>query len=155
MVGTVAQAMSGNREWTEDVLLRVRLAPADGRYANGLVAGSKAMELFADLETELALREGGDEGLCARYHDVEFLAPLHVGDFVEARARIVERGNRSRRVEAELYKVLGSDEHGHAITYPKPVLAVRATATIVVGRMGVNEATADIGSPHSTPAIQT
>ena len=45
--------------------LRVRIAPGDARYAGGLVAGSWTMELFADLETELALREGGDEGLCA------------------------------------------------------------------------------------------
>jgi acyl-CoA hydrolase len=126
-----------------EVLLRMRLAPADARYANGLVAGSKAMELFADLETEIALREGGDEGLCARYHDVEFLAPLHVGDFVEARARIVARGNSSRRVEAELFKVLSSDGDGCAITYSEPVLAVRASATIVVGRTRAGAAARD------------
>lgn len=115
-------------------LLRVRLGPSDARYANGLVAGAKAMELFGDLETELALLEGGDEGLCASYDSVEFLARLHVGDFVEARARVVARGNTSRRVEAELYKVLGTDVDGRAVTYPEPVLAVRASATIVVGR---------------------
>jgi 3-keto-5-aminohexanoate cleavage enzyme/3-aminobutyryl-CoA ammonia-lyase len=92
------------------------------------------MELFGDLETELALLEGGDEGLCASYDSVEFLAPLHVGDFVEARARVVARGNTSRRIEAELYKVLGTDVDGCAVTYPEPVLAVRASATIVVGR---------------------
>jgi 3-aminobutyryl-CoA ammonia-lyase len=92
------------------------------------------MELFGDLETELALLEGGDEGLCASYDSVEFLASLHVGDFVEARARVVARGNTSRRVEAELYKVLGTDADGCAVTYPEPVLAVRASATIVVGR---------------------
>ena len=57
-----------------------------------LAAGSKAMEIFADLETEIALREGGDEGLCVAYDMVEFLAPLRSGDFVEGRARVVGRG---------------------------------------------------------------
>jgi acyl-CoA hydrolase len=94
------------------------------------------MELFADLETELSLREGGDEGLCVTYDMVEFLSPLHVGDFVEARAEIVDRGNTSRRISAELYKVLGADERGLVVRYDEPVLAVRATATIVVGVSG-------------------
>ena len=114
-------------------VIRVRLAPGDARYAGGLVAGSKALELFADLETELALREGGDEGLCAGYERVDFLAPLHVGDFVEARAWIVERGKTSRKLDAELYKLLSVDENGIGQVQDPPVLAVRARATIVVG----------------------
>ena len=114
--------------------LRLRLGPGDARYAGGLVAGAKAMELLGDLETELALNEGGDEGLCAGYDNVEFLAPLHVGDFVEGRARVVARGKSSRRIEAELYKVLSVDDEGRAIHYNEPVLAVRASATLVVGR---------------------
>ena len=113
--------------------LRVRLAPADARYAGGLVAGSKAMELFADLETEIALREGGDEGLCRAYDMVEFLAPLRVGDFVEATARVVERGRTSRKIYAEVHKVLSVDEAGRIVDLPEPVLAARASATIVVG----------------------
>jgi 3-aminobutyryl-CoA ammonia-lyase len=126
--------------------LRLRLGPADARYARGLMPGSKAMELLGDLETELALREGGDEGLCAGYDSVEFLAPLHVGDFVEGRAQVVERGTSSRRIEAELYKVLSVDEDGLAVHYDEPVLAVRASATIVVGRTaqaGAQAASAD------------
>jgi len=119
--------------------LRLRLGPADARYAGGLVAGAKVMELFGDLETELALRDGGDEGLCAAYDMVEFLAPLHVGDFVEARAEIAYRGRSSRRIEAELYKVLSTDEDGVAVVYDEPVLAARASATIVVGRNVVAE----------------
>ena len=114
--------------------LRVRLAPSDARYAGGLVSGSKVMELFADLETEIALREGGDEGLCRAYDMVEFLAPLRVGDFVEATARVVERGRTSRKIYAEVHKVLTVDEVGRAVPLPGPVLAARASATIVVGR---------------------
>src|SRR3712207_1448204 len=113
--------------------LRLRLAPSDARDAGGLVAGSKVMELFADLETEIALREGGDEGLCAAYDMVEFLAPLRVGDFVEATARVVERGRTSRKIYAEVHKVLSVDEAGRDISPPEPVLAARASVTIKVG----------------------
>jgi acyl-CoA hydrolase len=109
------------------------LAPADARYAGGLVAGSKALEIFADLETEVALREGGDEGLCAAYEYVEFLAPLHAGDFVEARARVVRRGNTSRTLDLELHRVLSVNAEGIGAIEDPPVLAVRARATIVVG----------------------
>jgi 3-aminobutyryl-CoA ammonia-lyase len=114
--------------------LRLRLAPSDARYAGGLVPGSKAMEIFADLETELSLLEGGDEGLCASYDMVEFLAPLRVGDFVEATAHVVSRGRSSRRIYAEVHKVLSVDEVGRNSSPPEPVLAARASATIVVGR---------------------
>jgi 3-keto-5-aminohexanoate cleavage enzyme/3-aminobutyryl-CoA ammonia-lyase len=114
--------------------IRLRLAPADARYAGGLVPGSKAMEVFADLETEIALREGGDEGLCAAYDMVEFLAPLRVGDFIDATARVVRRGRTSRRIYAELFKVAGVDDAGRGRHHDPPILAARASATIVVGQ---------------------
>ena len=117
-----------------DAVIRLRLAPADARYAGRLAAGSKAMEIFADLETELALREGGDEGLCVGYDMVEFLAPLRSGDFVEGRARVVERGRTSRRIAAEIHRVLEVDEDGVLVPSDGPVLAARASVTIVVGR---------------------
>ena len=47
------------RSADDEAMIRLRLAPSDARYAGNLVPGSKAMEIFADLETELALREGG------------------------------------------------------------------------------------------------
>ena len=114
--------------------IRLRLAPADARYAGGLVPGSKAMEIFSDLETELSLIEAGDEGLLVAYELVEFLAPLHVGEFVEGRARVVSRGRSSRAVEAELYKVVAVDSAGCGAAIESPQLVARAHATIVVGR---------------------
>src|SRR3954469_15727180 len=99
-------------EGPPDATLRLRLGPGDARYADGLVPGSKAMELFGDLETEVALREGGDEGLCVAYDMVEFLTPLRVGDYVEASAWVVSRGRTSRKLHLELLKVLSVDEHG-------------------------------------------
>jgi enamine deaminase RidA (YjgF/YER057c/UK114 family)/acyl-CoA hydrolase len=129
-----AVAAAAPRPDDGDAVIRLRLAPADARYAGGLAAGSKAMEIFADLETELALREGGDEGLCVAYDMVEFLAPLRSGDFVEGRARVVARGRSSRRIAAEIHKLLEVDEDGILLPSERPVLAARASVTIVVGR---------------------
>ncbi|MFC6236969.1 PaaI family thioesterase [Longivirga aurantiaca] len=126
--------MPEDRSAAAEAVIRLRLAPSDARYAGGLVAGSKAMEIFADLETELSLLEGGDEGLCVAYSSVNFLAPLRVGDFVEGRAHVVERGNTSRLVEASLYKVASVDDRGRLIPQDGPILAATAVATIVVGR---------------------
>jgi len=114
--------------------LRLRLGPADVRYGTDLVAGATALELFGDLETELALRIYGDEGLCVAYHSVEFLAPLRAGDFVEGRAWVVGRGRTSRRVRAELHRVFAAGPDGLGGPLDPPVLAVRAEATIVSGR---------------------
>lgn len=115
-------------------LIRLRLAPSDARYAPGIAAGSKAMEIFADLETELCLLEGGDEGLCAGYESVEFLAPLLVGDFIEARGKVVARGRSSRKIDIELFKIHSVDADGIKVPQDGPILAVRATVTVVVGK---------------------
>lgn len=117
-----------------DSRIRLRLGPGDGRYAGGLIAGAKVMEIFGDLETEIALREGGDEGLCVAYDAVEFLAPLRVGDFIDATARIVERGRTSRKIVLELHKVASVGPDGRGGHHDPPVLAARASVTIVVGR---------------------
>jgi 3-aminobutyryl-CoA ammonia-lyase len=122
-------------ETTEmEVLIRLRLGPDDARYGGDLVAGATAMAIFGDLETELAIRTYGDEGLCVAYHSVEFLAPLRPGDFVEGRARIVSAGRTSRRVQAELYKVIAAEPDGRASVPDPPILAARAEATIVSGQ---------------------
>ena len=119
-----------------EVLIRLRLGPADARYGGDLVAGATAMAIFGDLETELAIRTYGDEGLCVAYHSVEFLAPLRPGDFIEGRARIVTFGRTSRRIKAELYKVIGAEPDGRGSVLDPPILAARAEATIVSGRRG-------------------
>ncbi len=141
--------MTRARSTAAEALIRRRLSPADARYAGNLVAGSTAMEIFADLETEIALREGGDEGLCAAYESVQFSAPLHVGDYVEGTARVVRRGRRSRTVEAQIHKVISVDADGVLVDLPEPVLAATAVATIVVrAREGRAVGPGSAGSDH-------
>ena len=85
--------------------LRVRMSSSDAHYAGNLVAGAKILSLFGDVATELTIRYDGDEGLLRAYDQVEFLAPVYNGDFIEATGRIIKVGNTSRKITFEAYKV--------------------------------------------------
>ena len=118
-----------------EATLRVRMAPADARYAGGLIDGAAITALFGDLATELSIRYDGDEGLFRAYEEIEFLVPVGVGDYIEARARLLEAGNTSRRIEFEAYKqITPVPEHGPtaATVLDEPVLVARAVGTVVV-----------------------
>lgn len=115
-------------------LLRVRLGLADAHYAGKLVAGARILELFGDLATELSIRLDGNEGLLRAYSDTEFLAPVHAGDFIEARARVVAINHTSRTCEFEAYKVIAADPTAGpaaAVVLHEPVLVARARGTVV------------------------
>ncbi len=117
--------------------LRVRLSQADAHYGGNLVAGARLMELFGDVATELCIRSDGDEGLFAGYSNVEFLAPVSAGDFVEARGEIVRTGNTSREMMFEIVRYARqrpdiSDSAADIVDPPDPV--ARATGTCVVRR---------------------
>lgn len=86
--------------------LRVRLSAGDAHYGGQLVNGAHMLALFGDIATELAILCDGDEGLLVGYENVEFLAPLYAGDFVEARGRITKIGRTSRQIAFEAYKVI-------------------------------------------------
>src|ERR1700759_4685017 len=86
------------------VELRMRLSAADAHYGGNLVDGAHGLGIFGDIGPQLAIHTDGDEGLFAGYERVEFLAPLHPGDFVRARGTIARMGNSSRTVDLELWK---------------------------------------------------
>src|SRR5918996_3669123 len=115
--------------------LRLRLSQADAHYGGNLVAGAKLMELYGDVATELCIRSDGDEGLFAAYSSVEFLAPLHAGDFVEVRGKIITTGNTSREIEFEAYRYASPRpdvNESAADVLEEPELVGRATGTCVV-----------------------
>jgi 3-aminobutyryl-CoA ammonia-lyase len=115
--------------------IRRRLGGEDAHYGGGLVAGAKQLEIVGDLITELAMRFDGDEGLFRAYESVEFLAPLHAGDWIEATGRMVRVGTTSRTCEFEVWKVGGprSDISESAAEFlAEPVLVCRAVGTTVV-----------------------
>ncbi len=115
--------------------LRVRLSAHDAHYGGGLVDGARVLGLFGDVGTELLIRHDGDEGLFRAYGSVEFLAPLHAGDFVEVEAEIVSVGKTSRAMKFEARKYISprpdvSDSAADVLD--PPVVVCRAVGTCVV-----------------------
>jgi 3-aminobutyryl-CoA ammonia-lyase len=87
-------------------MIRMRMSSQDAHYGGNLVDGAKMLQLFGDVATELLIRRDGDEGLFAGYENVEFLAPVYAGDFIEAVGEIVKEGNSSRKMTFEARKVI-------------------------------------------------
>jgi len=119
----------------ERVVLRMRMSAHDAHYGGGLVDGARMLALFGDVATELCIRESGDEGLFAGYESVEFLAPVHAGDFIEAEGRVVRRGKRSRGMEFEARKVIVARPDvgpNAADVLAEPLLVARARGTCVI-----------------------
>ncbi len=117
-------------------LIRVRMSSHDAHYAGELVDGAKMLQLFGDVATELLIRQDGDEGLFVAYDNVEFLAPVYAGDYIEAVGRITKVGNTSRKMEFEARKVIapvGDAAHDSAAeVLAEPIIVCRASGTCVV-----------------------
>ena len=117
------------------VLIRLRLSQADAHYGGNLVDGARMLALFGDVATELLIRHDGDEGLFRAYDAVEFLAPVHAGDYVEVTGEITRVGSTSRAMRFEARKVIAARpdlSDSAAKVLEEPVLVCRATGTCVV-----------------------
>ncbi len=115
--------------------LRVRMSQQDAHYGGSLVDGARLLRLFGDLVTEITIRSDGDEGLLTEYRQVEFLAPVHAGDYIEATARLVGRSRLRRTVEFTAHKAIEARyELGptRAEASGEPALVCRAIGTAVV-----------------------
>ena len=87
-------------------MIRLRMSAKDAHYGGNLVDGAHMVHLFGDVATELLIMHDGDEGLFVAYDNVEFLAPVYAGDYIEAVGEIVKVGNTSRKMVFEARKVL-------------------------------------------------
>ncbi len=115
-------------------MIRMRMSSHDAHYGGNLVDGAKMLQLFGDVATELLIRRDGDEGLFAGYENVEFLAPVFAGDYIEAVGEIVKEGNSSRKMTFEARKVIipRTDISESAADFlEEPVVVCRATGTCV------------------------
>lgn len=119
-----------------EVMIRVRVGMEQAHYAGDLVDGAWVLKLFGDVATELLIRQDGDEGLFRAYDEVEFLAPVRAGDYIEAVGHITEMGNTSRKMRFEARKVIelagDADQPSHAEVLEEPVVVCRASGTCVV-----------------------
>lgn len=116
-------------------MLRVRISAHEAHYAGGLVDGSRMLQLFGDVATELLVRLDGDEGLFVAYDKIEFLAPVYAGDYIEASGKITRIGKTSRSMEFEAVKVISSAllpmQPSAADVLPEPILVCKASGTCV------------------------
>ena len=116
-------------------LIRLRMSSADAHYGGNLVDGAKMLQLFGDVATELLIMHDGDEGLFCAYDNVEFLAPVYAGDYIEATGEITQVGNSSRKMVFEAKKVIvprPDISASAADVLPEPVVVCRASGTCVV-----------------------
>lgn len=116
------------------VVLRLRMGTHDAHYGGNLVDGARMLGLFGDVATELLIRLDGDEGLFRAYDAVEFLAPVHAGDYVEAEGEIVSVGNTSRKMKFEVRKVIRAAPEVNdsaAEVLDPPIVVCRASGTCV------------------------
>ncbi|MCX7173984.1 MAG: 3-aminobutyryl-CoA ammonia lyase [Proteobacteria bacterium] len=117
-------------------LIRLRMSAHDAHYAGNLVDGARMLHLFGDIATELLIRSDGDEGLFVAYDNIEFLAPVHGGDYIEATGRIVAMGKTSRKMEFEARKVIAAvavdGQPSAAGLLEPPVVVCKASGTCVV-----------------------
>ncbi|QQY79205.1 3-aminobutyryl-CoA ammonia-lyase [Keratinibaculum paraultunense] len=119
----------------EKAMIRIRMSTSDAHYGGNLVDGAKMLQLFGDVATELLIRHDGDEGLFVAYDNVEFLAPVYAGDFIEAIGEITEVGNTSRKMKFEARKVITPrpDINDSACdVLEEPVVVCRAEGVCVV-----------------------
>ncbi len=119
-----------------EVKLRIRISSQDVHYAGELVDGAHIMKLFGDVATELTIRYDGDEGLLRAYEQVEFLEPVHSGDFLEIIGKIVKVGNSSRKILFEAFKIISSSQdvsqESACNVLKPPILVAKAIGTAVV-----------------------
>lgn len=116
--------------------LRLRMSSRDEHYAGKLIDGARILNLFGDVATELTIRYDGDEGLLRAYEEIEFLSPVHSGDFIEVIGKITDVGNTSRKMTFEAYKVITSNQdqvHASSCDFlDPPILVAKAKGTCVV-----------------------
>ncbi len=119
---------------SETAIIRVRMSSHDAHYGGNLVDGARMLQLFGDVATELLIRFDGDEGLFRAYDNVEFLAPVYAGDYIEAVGKITDNGNSSRKMEFEARKVIvprPDISPSAADVLDQPIVVCKATGTCV------------------------
>jgi acyl-CoA hydrolase len=117
-------------------LLRLRMSAHDAHYGGDLVDGARVLALFGDVATALLIALDGDEGLFRAYEEIEFLAPVHAGDFLEIEGELLSQGKTSRRMRFTARKIirpLGPPHPPSACEIlAEPIEVCRAVGTCVV-----------------------
>ena len=128
----------------EKVTLPVMMKASDGHYVGGLVNGARIVNMWGDVGTELMVRVDGDISLFLGYDEINFTAPVYVGDFMEYTGWIEKVGNTSYTCKFEAWKVatmcdrtdmdMTGVEHTAATACVPPVLCGTATGSLYIAK---------------------
>ena len=126
------------------VVHHLMMSAKDGHYVGDLVNGARIVNQWGDVGTELMVYVDGDISLFLGYKDIEFTAPVYVGDFMEYHGWIEKVGNQSYTCKFEAWKVAtmldktDADMTGIARTAATacepPVLCGRATGSLYIAK---------------------
>ena len=75
--------------------------PTDANY-RGNVHGGKVMKWIDEIGYALAVQYAGKYCVTKFVDDIEFLEPIHIGDLVRLKAKIVKVGNTSVRIHVNV-----------------------------------------------------
>ena len=104
--------------------IRLRMSAKDAHYGGNLVDGAHMVHLFGDVATELLIKCDGDEGLFCAYDNIEFLAPVYAGDYIEVYGAM--------KFEARKVVVARPDISASAADFlEEPIVVCRAHGTCV------------------------
>ncbi|MGL5311908.1 MAG: 3-aminobutyryl-CoA ammonia lyase [Peptostreptococcaceae bacterium] len=95
----------------------------------------KIIQLFKDVAQELLIKNDGYEGVIKSYENIELLAPVEEGDYVEVVGELVAFDYTKRTIEFEARKVVthSDDINGIAGEYlVKPIVVCKAKAVCEV-----------------------
>lgn len=131
---SITSHKTSKKSSSQKATLRLRVPQSEAHYGGNLVSGSKILEYFGDVATELLIRLDGDEGLFRAYDNVEFLAPVYGGDYLEIEGEITQIGNTSRKMIFTAKKVIEPEPSvapSAARVLKDPVVVVKASGTCV------------------------
>jgi 3-aminobutyryl-CoA ammonia-lyase len=92
--------------------MRLKLNHNDTHYGEGLIPAATLLRLFADCSSELGIRFNGSDGYLAAYESANFLKAVYAGDYIEITAKVLSKGNRSRRVGVIATRSIRSESLG-------------------------------------------
>lgn len=135
------------------VVHHLMMSAKDAHYVGGLVNGARIVDQWGDVGTELMVYVDGDISLFLGYKEVEFLAPVYVGDFMEYHGWIEKVGNQSYTCQFEAWKVATQLDRTDAdlsnVATPgtaaqacePPILCGKATGSLFIARKDQRGAT--------------
>jgi 3-aminobutyryl-CoA ammonia-lyase len=115
-----------------------RVGAEECHYNGYLMSGAHILQFASDAAGELLIRHDGEGGLLAAVEQASFHEPVYAGETLEIVVRLVKVGNRSRRIDFEVYKHIRKRfdvSIGAAEVLDPPLLVAKGATVAVVGRM--------------------